>query len=144
MREKRRVLATLKLLLSEELKDNFLALNQLYSVLEKVDKALKLNEDNIPVLKMIKTDRFGNDMVFIQLGDRGEYGILQMPYPRFSTKLYDSYMKDVAVLDVKLYENITELYKSLRYCEKIRCEVIEYLAREDNISNWAFDYRIYG
>ena len=141
-REKKRVLSTLKLLLSEELKDNFYALNALYSVLEKTNKALAVGKDKIPVYKAVKTDRFGNDVVDIQIGNGGEYGFLHMPFPRFSTKRYDSYIKDVASLDLELYKNITELYKDLRYCEKIRCEVVEYLERDNNIIYWAFDYRI--
>lgn len=142
VREKRRILSTFKALLSEELKDNFLALDRLYMVLEKAGKALTFSEDNVPVIKMIKTDRFGNDMVDIQIGKGGEYGVLHMPFPRFSTKRYDSYIKDVAVLDFNLYKCVTEVYKELRYCEKIRCELSEYLEQEENIEYWMFNYRI--
>ncbi|EKF9853210.1 TPA: hypothetical protein RQJ47_004389 [Vibrio vulnificus] len=141
-REKKRMLATLKMLVSEELKDNYHALDVLYSVLTKVDKALKVGEKKIPVEKNVKTDRYGNDMANIFIGENGEYGVLHMPFPKFSTKRYESYIKDIASLDLQLYEAITEFYKELRYCEKIRCEVIEYLERDNNHIYWAFDHRV--
>ncbi|WP_245688411.1 hypothetical protein [Vibrio sonorensis] len=136
------MLATLKMLVSEELKDNYYALDALYSILTKVDKALKVGEDNIPVQKNVKTDRYGNDMANIFIGETGEYGVLHMPFPKFSTKRYESYIRDIASLDLQLYEAITEFYKELRYCEKIRCEVIEYLERDNNHVYWSFDRRV--
>lgn len=141
-REKKRMLATLKILLSEELKDNFHALDALYTVLGKVDTALSVDEKKVPVTKSIKIDRYGNEMAHIFIGEKGERGVLHMPFPRFSTKRYDSYVKDVATLDLPLYEAITNFYKELRYCEKIRCEVIEYLERNNNSVYWAFDHRV--
>ena len=141
-REKKQMLATLKVLISEELKDNYHALDALYKVLGKVDKSLKVGEESISVDKCVKADRYGNEMVNIFIGDNGEYGALHMPFPKFSTKRYESYIKDVASLDLKLYEAVTEFYKELRYCEKIRCEVIEYLERDDNLIYWAFDHRV--
>ncbi|HGE6112046.1 TPA: hypothetical protein ACGG76_003639, partial [Vibrio cholerae] len=59
-RDKKRMLATLKIVVSEELKDNYHALDALYSVLTQVDKLLKIGEKRIPVWKNIKTDRYGN------------------------------------------------------------------------------------
>ncbi|EMK6954880.1 hypothetical protein V9K22_003680, partial [Vibrio cholerae] len=141
-RDKKRMLATLKIVVSEELKDNYHALDALYSVLTQVDKLLKIGEKRIPVWKNIKTDRYGNDMAHIVIGENGEYGVLHMVFPKFSTKRYESYIKDIASLDLQLYEAITKFYKELRYCEKIRCEVIEYLERDNNHINWAFDYRV--
>ncbi len=141
-REKKRLIETLKLLISEELRDNYYALDSLYNVLKKIDTILKANEKNILVQKAINTDRFGNDKVSIRIGENGEYGLLYMPFPRFSTKRYESYVKDIASLDLALYKKITESYKELRYCEKIRCEVIEYLESEHGYMEWAFDYRV--
>lgn len=140
--EKKRTLTTLKLLLSEELKSNFYALDSLYSIIVRVNSALKLGEKNIPVRKNITTDRFGNSIVDITLGDEGKHGFLHMPFPQFSTVRYNSFLKELASLDLKLYEHVTELYKEMRYCEKIRCEIISYLEREDNLSYWAFDHRL--
>ncbi|EIE1195293.1 hypothetical protein LCX57_001101 [Vibrio parahaemolyticus] len=141
-REKKRMLATLKVLISEELKDNYHALSALYTVLGKVDKSLKVGDKAIPVDKSVRADRYGNEMVNIFIGEKAEYGALHMPFPKFSTKRYESYIKDVASLDLQLYEAVTAFYKELRYCEKIRCEVIEYLERDDNLIYWAFDHRV--
>ncbi|MGF1733676.1 hypothetical protein [Photobacterium kasasachensis] len=142
IREKRRMLSTFKLLLAEELKDNFYALDSLYSVLVKVERALELSQEDIPIYKKINTDRYHNDRVNIQLGNKAKYGLLRMPFPRFSTKRYESYLKEVASLDVELYQQVTTVYKELRYCEKIRCEVVEYLERESTQGYWAFDHRV--
>ncbi|MGN2613031.1 hypothetical protein [Aliivibrio fischeri] len=128
--------------MSEELRDNFYALNSLYEVLSRVDSALELNEKEIPIYKSIISDRCGNDKVDIQLGENAEYGLLHMPFPKFSTKRYENYLKEIALLDVELYQKITELYKALRYCEKIRSEVGEYLEQEEDYGFWSFSVRI--
>ncbi|WP_318473367.1 hypothetical protein [Photobacterium leiognathi] len=140
-REKKRLIRSLKILLSEELKDNYYALKNLYRVLEFVNRSIQAYKEQIEVNKQIKTDRFGNNLVTIAIGKGAENGFLQMPFPKLSTKRYDAYIKEIATLDFSLYEEITIFYKKLRYCEKIRCEVIEYLELENHM-NWAFDFRV--
>jgi len=136
--ESRRKLNTLKILLSEELRENYSNLESLFRVAEQV---LLTFETDHPVQKLVNTDRYGNDYIYVHIGepeDNENYSLVAMPLAHIVTKQYENHIQDVALLDQTLYDSINELYVQLRRCEKIRNTLVCHLADEINdVRNWA-------
>lgn len=136
--ENRRKLDTLKMLLSEELRENYSTLESLFRVAKQV--LLTFDTDN-PVQKQVNTDRYGNDYIYVHIGEpeyNENYSLIAMPLAHIETKRYECHIHDIALLDKPLYDSVNEFYAKLRRCEKIRNTLVCHIAGEINdVRNWA-------
>ncbi|HFQ4916921.1 hypothetical protein QX226_21450 [Vibrio vulnificus] len=141
--ENKRKLDTLKVLLSEELRENYSTLKSLFRVAEQV---LLTFDTELPVQKHVNTDRYGNDYIYIHIGepeDNENYSLVAMPLAHLETKQYENHIHDVALLNKELYDSVNELYVKLRQCEKIRNTLVCHIAGEINdVRNWALSTNV--
>lgn len=141
--QNKRKLDTLKILLSEELRENYSTLKSLFRVAEQVLLAF---DTELPVQKHVNTDRYGNDYIYIHIGepeDNDNYSLVAMPLAHLETKQYENHIHDVALLNKELYDSVNELYMKLRQCEKIRNTLVCHIADEINdVRNWAISTNV--
>ncbi|EJG0725779.1 hypothetical protein C4G41_RS22320 [Vibrio parahaemolyticus] len=141
--ENKRKLDTLKVLLSEELRENYSTLKSLFRVAEQV---LLTFDTELPIQKHVNTDRYGNDYIYIHIGepeDNENYSLVAMPLAHLETKQYENHIHDVALLNKELYDSVNELYVKLRRCEKIRNTLVCHIAGEINdVRNWALSTNV--
>lgn len=141
--QNKRKLDTLKIFLSEELRENYSTLKSLFRVAEQVLLAF---DTELPVQKHVNTDRYGNDYIYIHIGepeDNDNYSLVAMPLAHLETKQYENHIHDVALLNKELYDSVNELYMKLRQCEKIRNTLVCHIADEINdVRNWAISTNV--
>lgn len=141
--ENKRKLDTLKVLLAEELRENYSTLKSLFRVAEQV---LLTFDTELPVQKHVNTDRYGNDYIYIHIGepeDNENYSLVAMPLAHLETKQYENHIHDVALLNKELYDSVNEFYVEIRRCEKIRNTLVCHIAGEINdVRNWALSTNV--
>ncbi|QBG37330.1 hypothetical protein [Litorilituus sediminis] len=133
--ERKKAINVYKTLLSEEIRENFTTLDGLYNVIEML---LKGSEQEIKPQKYnVKTDRYDNDFVMIQLGEKSEYGFLSMRLPNFKTEQFNNHISTLVALDKELYDSLNELYKKIRFWSDLRNDAVCLLANEiEDIRNY--------
>jgi hypothetical protein len=127
-KERKNKLKVYKKLICEELIENYEALDSINHVMEKLTKAF--NQQIKDLSYSVKTDRYDNEYIKITLGKEAEHGYLGMWLKRFDTRIFDKHIMDIVSLDEKLYTSISEVYKNIKQWEKLRNDIVCFLAGE--------------
>ncbi|MDC5842551.1 hypothetical protein OPW33_24930 [Vibrio europaeus] len=132
----------IKLILADEIKQNFLTLERLSSVMPLLLKGIEYAQKDIPFVRNAHTDRYGNDVIKFHIGENGEYGQLLSPIPHFSMHKFEAHLKDTVLLEPDVHKYLTNLYQELNFCSNIRNELVVFLSGESPLGHWAFANRV--